>query len=145
MRKPSRSPARRTSGLVLRTLRASEISETGIIAAAPFARAVTMELVARSTSKTTQTVWLKSRSLRALNSAGLNKTSRVFISGPSGLCTHVVEQVLLGETGMGPKMGGCEFVDVFERRPMAREVKLPERLHDPNVHRKGCGETVGEQ
>src|SRR5882762_7421974 len=84
MRKPSRSPARSTSGLVLRTLRASAISETGMIAAAPFARAVTMELVARSTSNTTQTVWLRSRSLRATNSAGLKRTSRVFIFGKEG-------------------------------------------------------------
>ena len=59
--------------------RASGISETGMMATAPLARAVTMLLVARSTSKTTQTVPDKSRPGSGTNSAGATRTSSVAV------------------------------------------------------------------
>src|ERR1039458_720435 len=77
MRKPSRSPASKTSGWRCRIPRASEISATGAIAVAPLPRAVTIVLVARSTSNTTHTLWLKSRWPRRANSAGAKRTSSV--------------------------------------------------------------------
>src|ERR1043165_3815441 len=84
MRTPPRSPASKTSGRLCFRLSASGISTTGIIAAAPLARAVTMVLVARRTSKTTQTIWPRSSFSRAVNSAGVKMTSR-------GGCTGRVE------------------------------------------------------
>ena len=76
MRTPSRSPASSMAGSSRRKSRASEISATGKIALAPFSRAVTTELVARRTSKTTHTVSLKSRPSKVAKSAGVKRTSR---------------------------------------------------------------------
>src|SRR6266478_2520946 len=113
-----------------------------MIALAPLASAVTMELVARRMSKTTHTVWLKSRSFRAANSAGLNRTSRVLMDL---FRSHVMEKVLLGEACIWSEMRGRKLVQASSRGSTARKVKLPERFHDPNIHGKGGREAVGEQ
>ena len=77
MRTPLRSPASSSSGCRFRRARASAISSTGIAATAPLASAVTIVLVARSTSNTTQTVSRKSRPFNAVNSAGAKSASRL--------------------------------------------------------------------
>ena len=81
MRTPSRSPPSSNSGRARFKASASGISATGMTAAAPFANAVTMVLVARRTSKTTHTVSDKSRCGSVANSAGVKSTLSV-----GGIC-----------------------------------------------------------
>ena len=56
-----------------------------------------------------------------------------------------MEQVLLGVAGAGAEMSGGKAVDELAADSPAREIKLPERFHHPDIHRERGLETAGEQ
>src|ERR1041385_8819557 len=155
MRKPSRSPARRMFESLARRARASGISETGMISAAPFANAVSVVVVARKMWKTTQVVWERSRERRVEYSVGEKRTSmrlsdigamvEVSPSVSKPLRAHVVEEVLLGVAGVGTEMGLDEFLQTLVGRFAFGEVKLADRFLDPDLDWKGVLKSVGEE
>src|SRR5437016_3229306 len=152
IRNPLRSPASNTSGLSSLMASASGISPAGMIASAPLASAVIMEVVARRISSTTHVVRPSSRWLSAEDSAGENNTSMLRVIRPVKLsfvqfCVNprVVKQVLLRVTRMGPEMGRREFMQSLQRDVAPRKIKPPQRLHHPDIHRKCVLKSVGKQ
>ncbi len=75
IRCPPRSPASNKVASFARNANASGISETGIISDAPFSKAVSIVVVARRMSNTTQVVVERSRPAKAAYSAGFKITS----------------------------------------------------------------------
>src|SRR5881394_3937571 len=152
IRNPLRSPANNTSGLSSLMASASGISPAGMIASAPLASAVIMEVVARRISSTTHAVRPKSRWASADDSAGENSTSMLLVMRPVKisivqLCVNprVVKQVLLRVTCIRTEMGRRELMQSLQRCTAPREIKPPERLHHPDIHRKRVLKAVCKQ
>ena len=145
MRNPPRSPAKRISEFCFRRDTASPISDTGMISSAPLKRAVSIVVVARRMSNTTQVVCKRSRTSRAAYSAGEKRTSiclsdivaMVGISrGVSkSLRAHVMEKVLLGVASVWAEMRLHEQPpSSFERNPEPGKLFHHENLQ---VYRTG--------
>ena len=56
-----------------------------------------------------------------------------------------MEQVLLGVAGVGAEMGLAEMTQTRQLDPPLGEIKLAQRFHDPDIHRKGLLKSIAEQ
>src|SRR5258708_2019857 len=56
-----------------------------------------------------------------------------------------MKEVLLGIAGVGAEMSGGKFMQLAQTAPASGKIKLPQSLHDPDIHRKSGWETISEE
>src|SRR5882724_221516 len=56
-----------------------------------------------------------------------------------------MKQILLGITGIGPKMVVRKAVQALEFDPATGKVKVTQRFGDPDIDREGRGKSIGEE
>src|SRR5262245_58052110 len=58
---------------------------------------------------------------------------------------HVMKQILLRVTGIGSEISGYKLAQPLRARSTFWKVKLPQRFHHPDIHRKGRGKIIGKE
>src|SRR5436190_24348841 len=101
--------------------------------------------VALRISNTTQVVWRNRRTSTAWKSAGVKRTSTLFIFCAANAGPHVVEKVLLGVARIWTEVRLCEIKQPLRRRAAARKIELPQSFQNPNVQRKGLLKMISEK